>query len=244
MKKQIIITLLIISTSTWLECKVKEEHKFKLKSPIIGMLDGKALGISPRVVGLMLQVRREVRKMLYGVPVPTSDSCIGTYEFHGQKHSVLSLAKLESELNARFFAHENTMMQDSIAHTPQEWEIIQKKYEKQKTELKKELVHIKEEFKKTTKSYVEGARGFKQQMLILINESCELRNKKDCFLLTWSEAEEGRETEQLDNKMNTFEAFAEFLTDLTHFLEDLVNSCDKAREQFMAEVHHNKAKDK
>lgn len=219
---------------------LKDSNPVKLTNSIISTLDGKSWGINGEVIGLMLQIRHEIRKILYGNPDKETKSLTGLYEFNGALHSAISLAKIESECNAKYFSHEDVLIHDASMHTPQELQSIKCNYEKQKAELHKILVGIKEDFKRITKSYVEGARGFKDQMLILINESCELRGKDSCFLLKWGEAEEGRETEAFDKDIMTFEAMVTFFTDLMNFLEDMVNSCDKGREQFMEMVRSRK----
>jgi hypothetical protein len=234
MKKQILFILCMLSSSP--SFSAREEHKVKLTSPIIEMLDGKLFGITERIIGLMLQVRSEIRKMVYGVPVKDGEA-VGMYKFQGGRYSVASLVSFEVDLHTKFSA----LLNNPQVYSPTQAMTLRNTYEQQKAELRVLLVAIKEEFKRTTKSYLEGARGFKEQMLILISESCALRGKKSCFLLRWSEAEEGRETELLDRDIDNFKDLAVFFIDLVHFLEDLVNSCDKARGQFMAKAQAHKA---
>lgn len=222
---------------------IRESTPVKLTNPIITTLDGKSWGIDGESIGLMLQIRHEIRKMLYGIPDKGNKTLTGMYTFNGSSHSIISLAKIESECYARYFSHEDALIHDTSMHSMQELQNIKHDCEQQKAALHQISVTIKEDFKRITKGYVESAHGFKDQMLILINESCKLRGKESCFLLKWGEAEEGRETEAFDKEIVTFEAIVTFFTDLTHFLEDMIHSCDKGREQFMSVVNSRKAQD-
>lgn len=203
----------------------------KIDHEIIKILDGKSWGLHGEVLGVMYQVIARIRQMLYGVLDKTTKTRVGMYEFEGKMYSILLLAQLESQLHAEFLAREQYLNNASIVDFTS-LESLRHEYAVKKSQLNKIHVTIKEDFKNTTKTYVEAARGFKEQMLILIKESCKLRGKEKCFLLKWAEAPDGRETEYFENDMTTFGAMAEFFEDLVAFLEDLFNSCEKGREQF------------
>lgn len=204
----------------------------KIDHEIIKILDGKSWGLHGEVLGIMYQVIMSIRHMLYGVLDKTTKTRAGMYEFEGKMYSILLLAQLESQLHAEFLAREQQLMNDATPTDFDSLDSLKRKYAVKKSQLNQIHAAIKEDFKNTTKTYVEAARGFKEQMLILIKESCKLRGKEKCFLLKWAEAPDGKETEYFENDMTTFRAMAEFFEDLVMFLEDLFNSCEKGREQF------------
>lgn len=91
---------------------------------------------------------------------------------------------------------------------------------------------IKEDFKNTTKTYIKIIHGFKEQMFIIIKESCKLHGKEKYFFLKEAEIPTGKKTEYFKNDMRTFRDTAEFFENLVAFLEDLFNNCKKGKEQF------------
>ena len=95
------------------------------------------------------------------------------------------------------------------------------------------LEFAKDDFLDITSSYIGSCRGFKEQILALIQESCELRNNKNCFLLKWGEEKDGQEGELLKKEMVTFEDFETFCIDLTNYLEDMARSCPKGKKLFI-----------
>jgi len=90
----------------------------------------------------------------------------------------------------------------------------------------------KHDFIKTTEQFMKGIEPAKRLMLDLIKEFCEKRNRPDSVILAWTNAKHGNEAEVFSDNIRSFASFELFLTDLTFFLKDLVNSCPKAREQY------------
>lgn len=224
--------LLALTAPTMHAVSQEPSKSQKIDHEIIKILDGKSWGLHGEVIGVMYQVIVRIRHMLYGVFDKTTKTRTGTYKFDGEMHSIISLAQLESQLNADFFSHEQQLVNTTLPEDIVLLKSLKKDHLAKKSSLY--LIHatIKDDFKNTTKSYVEAARGFKEQMLILIKESCKLRGKDKCFLLKWGEAAEGKEMEHFDRDITTFDAMADFFEDLVAFLEDLINSCEKGREQF------------
>ena len=78
-----------------------------LTSPMIDLIDGKSFAINGEVFGLILQVRREVRKRLFGNR-QKDGTFVGIYTFEGQLYSMTELATLECQYKQEF----NTIMDE------------------------------------------------------------------------------------------------------------------------------------
>jgi len=100
---------------------------------------------------------------------------------------------------------------------------------------------FKQSFNAKAYVYLESARGAKEQMLVLMEESCQKRDRMDSFILRWADAPEGCETVLSEKEIITFRHFDLFLSDLLNFLEDLTYSCPKAFGQFVAKYRAKKA---
>jgi hypothetical protein len=94
------------------------------------------------------------------------------------------------------------------------------------------LAISKRDFIETTKHFMKGIEPVKRLMMSLIKEFCERRNRPDSVILDWANAKSGNEDEIFNQAIKSFANFELFLSDLTFFLKDLVNSCPKAREQY------------
>lgn len=106
------------------------------------------------------------------------------------------------------------------------------KMEPDNPHLKHALEISKQDFIDTTRHFMKGIEPAKRLMMSLIKEFCERRNRLDSVILDWANAKNGNEDEIFNNAIRTFADFELFLSDLTFFLKDLVNSCPKAREQY------------
>lgn len=100
--------------------------------------------------------------------------------------------------------------------------------------MRSSLEHFKQSFNAKAYVYLDSARGAKEQMLLLMEESCQKRDRMDSFILRWADAPEGSETVLSEKEIVTFKHFDLFLSDLLNFLEDLTYSCPKAFGQFVA----------
>lgn len=80
------------------------------------------------------------------------------------------------------------------------------------------------------------AQGTKKFMALLIEESCKKRGRLNSVLNIWGKSDEAKEEDLFDIHVHTLGDLATFLTDLHHFLNDLMNSCPKAQRQFQEKV--------
>ena len=86
-----------------------------------------------------------------------------------------------------------------------------------------------------------GFMRFKEPLLGLIQESCDLRENKNCFLLKWGEEETGKEGTLMRRELVTFKGFEKFCIDLTDYLGDMAESCPKAKKMFIELLKKKKA---
>lgn len=99
-------------------------------------------------------------------------------------------------------------------------------------ELNALLVEAKRGFEDLVAQFIGQASGTKDILIMLIQESCHRRDRKNSLLLTWASAPDGHETVIFHTEVQSFKALNDFCQDLTHFLGDLTMSCPKACEQF------------
>ncbi len=131
----------------------------------------------------------------------------GLYTFDGRTYTVNDLCALESK------------------HTD-------------KKKLHSWLVTVKEGFSIQIRPFVDLGRGFKPQMLIFIEESLKLhqRGNVHSILLKWAETKDGEDMAAFNEYVHSFDGLAQFLHDLLNFLDDLVSSCPKAKQQFIDSI--------
>jgi len=212
-----------------------DKRVIKLETPMLALIDGKSFGINGVVFGLVLQVRKEVRGILYGQSMANGERQ-GLYVLDGKHYSVISLARLEYQYDFEYYFAKNELIKNRSDYGEADWqaqmENVETLYKTRKAALKKVLEKAKDEFLKITNSYVESARGVKEQTYYLIKESCDKRGRDDCIILQWGEAEEGKEGEILKNQVVTFKHFTQFCYDLANFLEDMARSCKEGQKQF------------
>lgn len=228
--KTIKLTLLAVLTLSS-HVVFPKESGIVLTSEIIHLVDGFQIpwGIDANVIKLMLHLRREIKKIQFGEQ--TKNGLEGHYTFHDLHHSIRSLAILESKYEAEYYQKLSEYNKDHNRYH-QELQDLNIWYNQIKQQLHVCLEIAKKEFEQKIAPFSKNAQGGKDQMLILIEESCKKRNRTDCFLLKWAEVEEGNETKLMHEQINTFKGMDQFCTDLVNFLEDLMNSCKKAWAQF------------
>lgn len=106
------------------------------------------------------------------------------------------------------------------------------------------LEHVKADFEIRIQPFIEMGRNFKPQMLIFIGESLRLhkRNHPSNILLRWAETDGNNDMEAFYSYVNSFKDLSEFLYDLLNFLDDMISSCPKARQQFIDTLKTDKEK--
>lgn len=189
-----------------------EDH-VKLESPVIKFIDGKSFGINGERFGMILQIRKRVKEMLFGDLV--EGKLVGRYTFNNQKHSVHTLAQVEAEVLA---TNDPVLL----------------------AQFRQVLLQSLRDFNQRVQAFMEHARGAKSQMTALITESCQKRERMDSYLLRWSEAKDGEEDKQFVHDVTTFAYFDTFCTDLVNFLEDLLRACPIAQSQFIQRLEEMK----
>lgn len=130
---------------------------------------------------------------------------VGYYTFNGQLYSINELIALEARLDEESLMNQTDKQQFAAA-----------------------LQAAKDDFEKKISPYVGNARGAKQQLLLLIQESCKKHNRLDSILLKWGEEQEGEEGSAMRTNITTLMQMKVFCIDLTNFLKDMIHSCPKA----------------
>lgn len=101
-------------------------NKPKLVCSTIKLFDNKSYGLDPFALGNMVKVRRELRKVLYGVPDPNNKQhFVGFYFFQGQMRTFRWLVHYEEELEREFLENTRALLQnhgDYEAYSG-EWEL-------------------------------------------------------------------------------------------------------------------------
>jgi hypothetical protein len=108
-------------------------------------------------------------------------------------------------------------------------------------ELHSLLETAKTDFMKLSDEFSESGRGSKSFTLVLIEESCQKRDRADSILLTWAHTTPENENTVFKKEVTSFEKLETFLIDLFNFLTDLSNSCPKAQALFHDRVEKFKA---
>lgn len=234
MKSAKIILCTLLSTTLFSIKADSKEHTggIVLTSEIVSIIDGfpHPWGIDAKIIKSMLHLRRELKKLQFG-ELKRSGSFEGHYKFHNLQHSIRTLAMLESRYEAEYY-ESLALYTSNREKYKQELQDLEIGYHNAKQQLRLCLEQSKKEFDELTKPFAKTARGGKKQMEVLIKESCQKRNRPDCFLLKWAEAPEDNESQLMFDQIITFKAMDQFCTDLTNFLEDLMRSCKKAWGQF------------
>lgn len=217
--KNLFFIFTIISCATI----IAKQEPIILTSPIIEFIDGKSWGINGEAVGYMRQVGLNVIKMQFG---EGQKDRVGIFVFDGKKYSIKDLVVYEKKLQ-----------QQSSSLSSQEHKRLTEK-------LNTWLEQVKDYFIKQVKPFMDQAQGAKAQVVILIGEWAEKRNRLDSHLLRWSQASEENEFTLFRNDINSFALLDQFCSDLICYLSDLMRSCPKAnaqfeqlKEQFLAQQH-------
>lgn len=201
-----------------------------LKSPIVEFIDGKSIGIDETVIRLMLQVRAEIKKILFGKR-SANGHFEGHFNFEGHMCSVRQLSTLENKYELEFRQKETEYVKNLPSDT-QKLEDLRSSYYTLRQKMHAVFELTKKEFKGKISPFAKNARGAKHQMLMLIEESCVKRSRENCLLLKWADADEHNEMHFFDKQVLSFRDMDQFCIDLANFLGDLMHSCPKARAQY------------
>lgn len=196
----------------WTVCNVPSQSQpIKLESDIIKLADGAF--IDADTIEFIRGFRRTLLTFLLGEELPNGKRK-GLYEFSGHYYDIKSLAILEKELSA----------------------LNDQKSNSAKQALRELLVHAKADFLVKSKKFIEGGRGAKGILIVLIQEDCKKRNRPASLLLEWAKTKEGLEASMFEKQITSFELYYYFCTDLVNFLLDLTHSCPKAEQHFKDRV--------
>jgi hypothetical protein len=168
----------------------------------IAFLDGQLGRIDGNTFGLILNVRSKLQAILFGDRDPNNHSHRVGHYLFNGKR--YSIAEL-AEIESQHVGN---------------------------AELNALLIDAKKSFEELVAQFIGQASGTKSFLVILIEESCYRRNRKNSLLLTWATSPEEHETVIFHTEVQSFRALNDFCQDLTNFLEDLMFSCPKAMDQF------------
>lgn len=191
-----------------------KQEPITLTSPIIEFIDGKSWGINGQAIGYMRQVGLNILKMQFGEVQKDSTIRIGLFEFEGKKYSIRELMIYEKQL-----------IEKASSYQPTEYEQLKRK-------LQACLNHAKEVFIQQVKPFMDQAQGTKEQVVIIMQEWAQRRNRPDSYLLHWSKVTEENEFILFHNDIVSFFFLDQFCSDLVCYLSDLMRSCPKANVQF------------
>jgi len=181
-------------------------HERPLTSSVLKIIDGFSMAIDGKRVGFMLHVRKEIRKMHYGIPL-NEGTFQGLYEYAGKPVSIRQMMEIEDAAYQAGDIDELMMIEEA-------------------------LKHIKKDFIGKIHEFIGMARGSKGPLFTLIREFCERRKRPDSLLLRWGAAADGDEDRCFNRDITNFSIFDAFCGDLVQFIEDLIHSCPKACAQF------------
>ncbi len=98
-------------------------------------------------------------------------------------------------------------------------------------QLKEALEQAIQVFCQLSQQQLESARGAEEYMTKIIQKWCTQRTRNDSHLLEWSKAV-GNEEASIRENITDFAKFNTFCDDLKAFLQDLMYSCPKCRDQY------------
>jgi hypothetical protein len=131
------------------------------------------------------------------------------YSLHGKSYSIKDLEEIEATLNK-----ENK----ELSHGQKEaFAVI--------------MIQAQSDFLGLVEHFLINTRDYKELMIELIEESCQLRKNNDCYILRWTHLDSSQpERVVFKRDIITFQALKKFCTDLHDFLGDFASSCPHALE--------------
>ncbi|MEX0848938.1 MAG: hypothetical protein WD055_01820 [Candidatus Dependentiae bacterium] len=139
-------------------------------------------------------------------------------------------------------SHQGSYTFDNTQYTIQELYTVEKQGEVDHEIMYNRLKEVKKDFNIQINPFVELGRGFKPQMLILIEESLRLHKRENSILHLWAGEAEGQDMVAFEENVQTFDDLVHFLQDLLNFLDDLISSCPKATKQFINSLETDREK--
>jgi hypothetical protein len=138
-----------------------------------------------------------------------------------------------------FYQQESRYLGDKRTYS-QELSQLETTYNDIKHQLRDVLVKSRHDFETKIASFIKIVRGAKDQMMVLLIESCQKHNRTDSFLLKWVESPDNGEIQYFHDQITSFKALDQLCTDFVNFMDDIMRSCPKAMAQFkklMEEQH-------
>ncbi|MCL4361454.1 hypothetical protein M1446_03805 [Candidatus Dependentiae bacterium] len=185
---------------------VKDGHPILLKSQVLHVIDGVPFGIDEFAIYDMIIVGHNLRELQNGKK-DASGNKIGKYEIQGQKYTLNELVEEEEK-------------------------------DRNNPKIKELLEEVKDDFKRFMIKFSDKIKDptTKEFMTQLIHESCDIRNRKDSYLLSWSKQKE-TDFDAMRNDVKTLKDCNIFFTDLLNFLCDVIHSCPKGVKRYKELKH-------
>ena len=148
-----------------------------------------------------------VISFLQNSKIGSSYSCPILYDFCGKKYSLENLKTIEETL-----LKQNLNMSDQ-----------------QKESFKILMNYVQADFLEIVEPFLKSINAAKDLMIELIEQSCQLRQINNCYMLKWSQLKSS-DSEKVIFKRDilTFQELAKFCSDLVNFLGDFASSCPHA----------------
>ena len=139
--------------------------------------------------------------------IGTKYSCPILYEFCGKKYSLENLKIIEE-----------TLIKEHLNMSSQQQESF-----------KILMNYAQADFLDIVEPFLKSINAAKDLMIELIEQSCQLRNTSNCYMLKWSQIKSA-DSEKIIFKRDilTFQELAKFCSDLVNFLGDFASSCPHA----------------
>lgn len=184
-------------------------HSVKLESRALSTVDGNFINADS------LEIMRSFQRMLMNILLgeKKDGKRAGSYNCNNKKMCVFELAQYEAQLEEQ----KNT-------YTPEV-------YATKTHELSNALRIAKKDFLDRAQEFQKAVGGSKDNLVLLVEESCQKRNRQDSILMTWATTKAANEAQLFEQRITSARSFKTFLLDLFHFLGDLVHSCPKAHAQ-------------
>lgn len=197
---------------------VKDGHPILLKSPVLHLIDGIPYAMDEYAIYDMIMIGHAIRELQNGKKDKTGQLS-GKYEFDGRQVTLKELVELEEKC-----ADKNDQQR------------CRELLEQVKDDYKRIMIKFAEKAKDTTTKNI---------MTQLIQESCEVRNRKDSYLLSWSRQKD-TDFDAMRNEIKTLKECNIFFTDFLNLFLDIIHSCPKGVKRYkefkhQLEQQHTKA---
>lgn len=93
------------------------------------------------------------------------------------------------------------------------------------------LIQAQADFLTIVEQFLINAKAARELIIDIVAESCNLRQKKDAYILKWSRIDPSESEKDIFKRdVNTCTSLSQFCTELIDFLEDFASSCPHALE--------------